>query len=209
MMEKKKDEKYFSSLVEEAKTAREAAAFLQDVVANYDPDKLEEQMKQMHEIEHAGDRIRHEMVKKLSVEFITPIEREDIMNMSYEVDTVTDKIEDVLLRLYMFNIRKLRPEITAGVDLIVRCVEALELALAELHNFKRSDKLQPLLIRVNELEDEADEFYVNAVHSIFTDDSVSAKEAIGWNQVLYYIEGVCDACEDVADLIEGVVLKNT
>lgn len=68
---------------------------------NFDADQLQNKMKEMHVIEHGGDEARHEMIKKLAKEFITPIEREDVVSMADFIDTVTDTIEDVLIRMYI------------------------------------------------------------------------------------------------------------
>ena len=130
-MAKKKDDQYFDALVEMGNYACDAAVFLRKILGDYNPDELDDPRKQMHNIEHNGDTARHNMIKRLSKEFITPIEREDIMAISESVDTVTDKIEDVLLRLYMFNIREIRPEALEIGDVIVKCTSAMKKALEE------------------------------------------------------------------------------
>lgn len=207
-MAKKKDDQYFDALVEMGNYACDAAVFLRKILGDYNPDELDDPRKQMHNIEHNGDTARHNMIKRLSKEFITPIEREDIMAISESVDTVTDKIEDVLLRLYMFNIREIRPEALEIGDVIVKCTSAMKKALEETHNFRKSKTLRNLLVEVNDLEDVGDKLYNVAVRNVFTDGSLSPLTAMSWNQVFHYMEDVCDACEDVADLIEGVMMKN-
>jgi predicted phosphate transport protein (TIGR00153 family) len=204
----KKDENYFDTFVKLVNYSCQAAYLLSDIMHNYNPDKLEERMKQMHDIEHAGDVERHIMMKKLAREFITPIEREDIVAMADAIDNVTDNIEDVLLRMYMFNIRSIREDALKMATIIVKCCEALKQALIEFHNFRKSQTLHGLIIEINRLEEEGDELFTKAVRNLY----VSGKdplEVYGWGRTLHFMELCCDACEDVSDVIESVMMKNS
>jgi uncharacterized protein Yka (UPF0111/DUF47 family) len=205
----KSDDKYFNAFIEMTGYAHDAALFLKDILNDYDPENLSMQMEKMHAIEHDGDVVRHMMVKKLAKEFITPIEREDIMQMSSHIDTVTDKIEDVLLRLYMFNIRTIRTDALIAADNIVQCTSAMRDALTEFPNFKKSKTIRDKVIEVNRLEDEGDRLYTISVRNVFTDKTLMPIDAFAWENLFHYMEDVCDACEDVADVIEGVIMKNT
>jgi predicted phosphate transport protein (TIGR00153 family) len=161
----------------------------------------------MHEIEHSGDIARHVMTKKLAREFITPIEREDIMAMGEAIDTVTDKIEDVLMRIYVFNIPEIREEAKKITDVIVRSCETLRAALSEFHNFRKSKTLHEKIILINQLEEEADNIYTLGVRNLY----LEKKDPIlvqAWYETFQFLEDCCDACEDVADVIESVMLKN-
>jgi predicted phosphate transport protein (TIGR00153 family) len=187
----------------------DAARYLREILEHYDPDQLDVQRAKMHSIEHDGDVARHAMTKKLAKEFITPIEREDIMHMSEMIDNITDKTEDVLLRLHMFNIKTIRPEALDVADIIVKCSSAVKDALEELHNFKKSKSIQELLIEINRLEEVGDHMYTSAVHNVFSEEGIDPLMAIAWNHIFHYMEDVCDACEDVADVIEDVIMKNS
>jgi len=204
----KKDDNYFSTFVELVNYSCEAANLLSDIMHNFNPDELEEKMKQMHNIEHAGDVERHIMMKKLAKEFITPIEREDIVAMADAIDNVTDNVEDVLMRMYMFNIRSIQEEALKMADIIVKCCEALREALHEFHNFRKSQTLHGLIVEINRMEEEGDELFMRATRSIFTSGK-DPLEVYGWGRTLHYMEICCDACEDVADVIESVMMKNS
>ncbi|MDR1027790.1 MAG: DUF47 family protein [Clostridiales Family XIII bacterium] len=208
-MSRKKEDKYYDAFIEMGSYSCDAASLLRKILSDFNTEDLDVQMKKMHAIEHDGDMARHTMTKKLAKEFITPIEREDIMQMSESIDTVTDKIEDVLLRLYMFNILSIREDALLIADIIVKCTTALKEALEEFHNFRKSKTLQEKVIEVNRLEEEGDRLYTLAVRHVFTDESLPPLLASSWGTVLHYMEDVCDACEDVADVIEGVMMKNS
>lgn len=207
-MASKKDGKYFDSFIEMVNYSCEAARYLKEIIDDFDPSEIKVQIKKMHEIEHAGDIARHTMIKNLAKEFITPIEREDIMEMADSVDNVTDKIEDVALRLYMFNIQSSRDDAKKMADVIVKCTEALKDALLEFGNFRKSKTIKEKIIEINTLEEEADQLYIMSVRHLFkgVDDGLLAAS---WNQVFHYMEDVCDACEDAADVIESVIMKNS
>jgi len=207
-MARKKDSNYFATFVELVNYSCEAARLLYDIMNDYNPDELEEKMKLMHNIEHAGDVERHIMMKKLAKEFITPIEREDIIAMADAIDNVTDYIEDVLMRMYMFNIRTIREDALTMAGIIVRCCESLREALREFHNFRKSPTLHNLIVEINRMEEEGDELFVKATRKLY----VSGKDPIevyGWGRTLHYMEICFDACEDAANIIESIVMKNS
>ncbi|MDD4188647.1 MAG: DUF47 family protein [Eubacteriales bacterium] len=198
---------YFDSFVRMADHTCNAAALLKEIMTDFKTEELHEKSKKMHAIEHEGDSERHAMIRKLSNEFITPIEREDIMDLANAIDTVTDTIEDVALRLYMYNVKAIyeyAPEIT---DIIVRSCEAMKLSLEEFRNFRKSKTLHDLLVDINGLEEEADELYLKATRNLYV-KSHDVMEVIAWDQTLDFLEMCCDACEEVANVIENVVMKN-
>lgn len=205
---KKGDNNYFSTFVDLVKYSCDAAALLTEIVNNYDADELKDKMKQMHDIEHAGDVERHIMIKKLAKEFITPIEREDIVALADSIDNVTDTIEDVLMRMYMFNITSMREDAIKLAAIIEKCCAALKKALEEFYNFRKSHTLHGLIIEINRLEEEGDELFKEATRRLYVEvrDPI---EVLGWDQVLHYMEKCCDACEDVSDVIESVMMKNS
>lgn len=205
---KNKNFDYFDSFVRMVEFSCESAQILQRVMTNYDPSKIKDQMIEMHEIEHGGDTCKHEMMNALVKEFITPIEREDITGIGQEIDEVTDTIEDVLMRLYMFNIQTIRPEAIEFVEVIVKCCDALKKALQDFHNFKKSTTVKTSIIEINRLEEDGDKLYTEAVRNLHT-TSKDPIEIMVWSETFDRLEKCCDACEDVANMMESVILKNS
>ena len=105
-MARKADAFYYENLIEVAQICGKAADFLVECLTNFDISKLNENLMKMHEFEHAADEKKHEMGKVLSKAFITPLEREDLAELSFHLDEVSDNIEEVLRRLYMYDIKK-------------------------------------------------------------------------------------------------------
>jgi len=106
-------------------------------------------LDEMHEIEHSADIKLQELTSKLAREFITPIERQDILAIAQRIDDVTDAIEDVLMRLYMYNIRELRNEAFEFVGVIMASTEVLMKIMAEFANFRRSNDIRAYIIKLN------------------------------------------------------------
>lgn len=203
-----KDTYYYETFVTLVDYSCKAARMLESILIDFNTDELEEQLKKMHEIEHAADLEKHGMLKKLSREFITPIEREDIMNMAQQIDDVTDSIEDVLMRMYMYNAKTVPAEALRMTDIIVRCTEALKEALVEFEHFRRSKKLHDLIIEVNNMEEEGDRMYTSMIRNLYV-NSKDPLETICWTRIYDMMEHCCDACEDVAEVIEEVIMKNS
>jgi predicted phosphate transport protein (TIGR00153 family) len=208
IMARKKRVDYFETFVNLVEYTCQAAELLKDIMTNYNMAELKEKMAEMHTIEHAADTERHKMIHKLLHEFITPIEREDIMAMADAIDNVTDTIEDVVMRLYMFNIQKIRDNAVKMTDIVVKCCYALKKALKEFHNFHKSQKLHSLIVEINMLEEEGDRLFTEATRDLYV-NCRQPIEVLAWDQTYSYLESCCDACEDVADVIENVVMKNT
>ncbi len=207
-MARRKEDNYFTTFVELVQFSCDAAALLNAIINDYKAEELETRMKEMHEIEHAGDQGRHAMVKKLAREFITPIEREDIIALGDAIDNVTDTIEDVFLRFYMFNITAMREDAVKMAAIIVQCCEALKQALAEFANFRKSQHLHQLIVEINRLEEEGDALFVNAMRNLFVNEK-DPIQIMAWRETLEYMEKCCDACEQVSEVIESVMMKNS
>ena len=137
-MAKKQDAYYFETFTACLDDACKAAQLLDRSMREFDPAQIKETLDEMHNIEHAADDKKHELLNVLAKAFITPIEREDIILLSQNIDEVTDKIEDVLLRVYCNNVQKIRPEALELSRLVIRCCEEAKLMAQEFADFKRS-----------------------------------------------------------------------
>jgi predicted phosphate transport protein (TIGR00153 family) len=207
-MARKKGETYFDTFVELVGYSCKAAELLKEILNDFDSEMLPQKMKEMHEIEHSGDEARHRMIRRLAKEFITPIEREDIMAMADSIDTVTDTIEDVLMRMYMYNISQVTEHALKMTDVIVKCCNTLKTALNEFNNFRKSTKLHELVVEVNRLEEEGDVLFMEATRKLYV-ECKDYRELAAWDTTYHYLEKCCDSCEDVANAIESVIMKNS
>ncbi|NLW78901.1 MAG: DUF47 family protein [Ruminococcaceae bacterium] len=204
----KKHSPYFQDFVAMADFSVQAAEYLQVVLEGFEVHRLAECRDAMHAIEHAEDEVKHDMMRRLAKEFVTPIDREDIIQLANDLDTVTDKIDDILIRVYMYNISQVRPAALAMADVILRCCKALHTAIVEFPNFHKSQTLTQAIIAVNTLEEEGDALYIAAVHELYLEGG-NPIEVAAWSELFDRLEDCCDACEHVADALETVVMKNS
>lgn len=208
-MASKKGNDYFSMFVEMVDTAVKAVEQLSNALHNFDPaNTLQQQMDDLHAVESTGDRQKHLLLQKLTKEFITPIEREDILSLANELDDVTDSIEDILLNLYMYNIQTIRPEALEFIVIVEQCCKELRTVMTQFGNFKKSDTLKSSIVELNRLEEVGDRLYTQAVHTLYVEQE-NLYETIGWTEVYRCFEKCCDTCEHVSDVVESAVMGNS
>ena len=207
-MAKKQDLFYFDNFVACAEDSCRAAQMLKHTLENYNPDNLKKQLEVIHKVENDADLKKHTMLDRLSKEFLPPIERDDIVTLSQNIDNVTDNVEDVMLRVYMNNVKKIEPNALKMTDIVIQCCDAVKELLVEFKNFKRSKTLKSLIIRINDLEEECDKLFVESIRGLFTEPE-DLLRIMAWRDIYVYLEKCADSCEHVADLVESVVMSNS
>lgn len=200
---------YFDLFQRQSATAVAVAGLLVKVIDEYaSPDSVREHMERAHELENRSDEICHQAYKRLARDFMTPIERDDIIDMTHELDDLIDRIEDVVLCFYMYGVRDMHPDARAFARLVKKSCKALDRAMGEFCNFKKSKELKRLVIDVNTYEEEADRLFREVNRALFGEGGEEGKNLLVWSQVFGRMEQCCDACEHVADTMRGILLKN-
>ena len=204
----KKNNDYFKMIEEQTAHCLEASNLLVHILCGFDAGSIDSYRAKMHEIENAADRIHHDILNKLSTEFITPIDQEDILRLAQIIDDITDALDQVVLDFYMYHINDVPEKAIELSQIVNRCVNALHETAKELKNFKKPTALRALVIKVNDIETEADDVYTEAIRSLFG-SSADARILFGANAVYESLESCCDLCEHATDVIEQVIIKNT
>lgn len=207
-MSRKTDEFYFNNFVESATISCDAAVMLKKTLTDFDVNKLPQMKDMLHEIERKGDEKRHEMIRILVSAFITPIERNDLLKISQNLDDVTDSIEDIIIHIYINNITLIRPDSMDFIDIVIRCCNAMKEMMLEFSNFKKSKKLKEQIIEINRLEELGDDMYVKCMRELHT-TATEPLEIIKWREIYDFFEKCCDACENVADIVESIAIENS
>lgn len=207
-MSKKQDSFYFKNFVDCADCACRAAHLLDIIMSDFTPDNMQEKLDKMHAIEHEADVKKHEVLDALVKAFITPIEREDIIQMSQNIDEVTDKIEDVLIRTYYNRITRIQPDALAMIKVVIKCCEEMLELLRDFENFKSSKTLHDRIVLINSLEEEADQLFISSMYNLHGsgDDILNI---VAWREIYLNLEQCADAIEHVADVVESAVMKNS
>jgi len=159
------------------------------------------------EIEHETDVITHACVERLHKTFITPLDRDAIYQLITRMDDVMDYIEDAAAALMLYELTEMTEPARALADVLVRATEEVAVAVAGLKNVKRSDTILKACIEVNRLENEGDEILRNGLAILFR-EAGDPLLVMKWKAVYDALETATDRCEDVANIIEGVVLEH-
>ena len=203
----KSDRFYFENYAAAADCCSKAAAYLQECLTNYDYANIKTMLEKMHAIEHEADGVKHDMTAALAKAFVTPMEREDMAQISANIDEVADFIEEVIQRMYVNRIETVMPEAIEFAGKIVECCEMMRQMLSELVNFKKPKKLHELIIDLSHKEEECDRLYLEATLKT-TEFSDNMLTVMFWRDILDRLEKCADACEHVGDSIETIVMKN-
>ncbi|MDP4094190.1 MAG: DUF47 family protein [Bacillota bacterium] len=200
-----REEIFFDLFVETANNVCRSADMLEELMINYV--NVNEKIKAIEETEHECDQHVHDILKQLNRSFITPIDREDIYAIAKEMDNITDAIESTAHRFRMFNVTSIREDAKKIVALIVQSTKELTGVMSEMKDMKKSTALRKKIIEVNRIENEGDEIYRSAIAQLFVSEK-DAIEVVKWKEIYEFLENTLDACEDVANLVEGVVMKH-
>ena len=203
----KSDRFYFENYAAAAECCGKAAAYLQECLTNYDYANIKTMLEKMHALEHEADGVKHEMTAALAKAFVTPLEREDMAQISANIDEVADFIEEVLQRIYVNRIQTIMPEAIEFAGKIVECCDMMKEMLSELVNFKKPKKLHDMIIALSHKEEECDQLYLEATLKA-ADFSGDVLTVIFWREIFDKLEKCADACEHVGDSIETIVMKN-
>lgn len=199
---------YFDAFLKIATYGEQEAQLLARIFEDFDPAILHEELERMHTLENSADIVNHELYHAVADEFITPIDRDDILELTQELDEVCDHVEDILQYVYMLNIQAIIPAGLEMVRIIVKSTGALRKAAEEFANFKKSTIIRDLLVEVNDYEEEADTIYIEGMHKLYATNSDPLLLA-QWTKLFDRLERACDACEHAAECMDSVVMKNT
>lgn len=204
----KSDKFYFENLAASTALSREAAGYLVECLENYDPSKIGQMLQQMHDIEHRADVKKHEMNAALAKAFVTPVDREDLDMLSHQLDDVTDQIEEILQKFYIYDIPTIEPAAVVFAKNIVRSCELLCALMEQFEDFKRSKKIQSLIVELNDVEEECDKLYLASMRAL-TQGSKDVLSTVSWMAIFDCLEACADACEHVSECVGTVIMKNT
>lgn len=208
-MKKKKEEyNYFDEYIKGAEIALESSKMLKLAIENYDLNKLEEEITKVHKLENDADKLIHDMRNYLIKDFLPPIDREDIVILGHRLDDIEDYIDEVLINFNILNIEKIREEAHEFTELLIEATSAVKDAFINFKNFKKVEPIKEKVIAINVLEDKGDRLYEKAMKRLYKEEK-DAIEIIKWTSIFDCFENAMDACEQVADEMADVIMKNS
>jgi hypothetical protein len=200
-----REHKFFDLFEASAKNISKASKALKEMLDSWQ--FIDSRVAEITELEHEGDSITHQIISMLHRTFVTPFDREDIAMLAHQLDDVLDFIHSAADAMFIYKITSPTPRAKELADVIVQAAAELEKAVSGLRNKKEFTHMLEHCVEINRLENAADRIYRAAIGELF-DNNKDMAEIIKWREIYEHMETATDRCEDVADVIEGVALKN-
>ena len=185
----------------------EISKALLEMVTATSPERRKELIREIERLEHVGDSITHETFNELSSNFITPFDREDIHSLISALDDVADYIHGSSKRIELYKVETMTPTVVKLAELIHQSAQELQTAVVELRNMRNISKIKESCVRINSIENHADDIFDTAIAKLFEEEK-NAVEIIKMKEVLQALETATDMCEDAANAIESILVKN-
>ena len=206
-MKKKKDFNYYEQFAKAAGLAKDAAKELKNYVADFNENNSGEEKNKIHAIENQADGILHDVKTYLLKDFLPPIDREDIIAMAHRIDDLVDAIDEVVINIDIFIINSIREDMKKTVELLETTVNTTYDLVLAMANLKNAAEIKNKVVEVNKLEEQADRLYEDSVRELYKNET-NPIEIIKWSRMYGKLEDCFDTCENVADCVEEVLLKN-
>ncbi len=197
-----REERFFDMFDESAKVVLKGARHFHDLLEDYTD--VEAKTKVIKAVELEGDHQTHRIIEALNRSFVTPIDREDIHALTSGLDDVLDYTEAIAIRLQLFKIKEITPEMQQFGELILKAAEQIAEAV---HNLRRMDHLWSFCKEIKRLENLGDDISRKAISQLF-EDGMDPIELIKLKEIYGRLEATMDRCEDIANIIETIVVKN-
>jgi uncharacterized protein len=202
-----KDRKFFDLFEKSGENLVEIAAELKKLMSDNGTNRSA-LVKKIHELENVGDNLTHDTFVELSSNFITPFDREDIHALASAIDDVADFVDATAKRIELYQVDVITEPMKQLTDLAAQAVGEVNIALKEMRNMKNVARVKEALVRINSIENHSDTVYNYAIADLFKNEK-DAIRLLKYREILEHLENITDKCEDVADVIESIIIKNS
>lgn len=202
-----KDKKFFPLFEKAASNVKQTSNALVELVNSNSPERRKGLFREIERLEHVGDSITHETFNELSSTFITPFDREDIHGLVTAIDDIVDYIHGASKRIELYKVETMTPSIIKLSELIQQASGELETAVIELKNMRNVSKIKEACVRLNSIENHADDIFDMAIAKLFEEEK-NAVEVIKMKDLLSALETATDKCEDAANVISSILVKH-
>lgn len=197
--------KFFDLFCQHADLCVLGAQEMVSLMTNFDD--IDKRAHAIEGIEKQADKVTHETIDLLHKTFITPIDRDDIHQLITRMDDILDLLEDAAQTVSLYDIKAITPEAKRLAELCLSCTEKVKTAVSLLHNMDNSEKILAVCKEIDRLESDADHVMRAAMSKLFRDEP-DVRNLIKLKAIYEILETVTDRCEDVANIIEGIIVEN-
>ncbi len=202
-----KDRKFFPLFEQASANLIKLGEALKELVNSTEETRRAEMTKLIEDLEHRGDEITHQIFLELGKNFITPFDREDIHALASAIDDIADFIHGSAARMQLYKVTEMTVPIKKLADLILQGCQDVDKAVNELKNLKNIRLITDSCVRINSMENQADYVFDRAVGELFENET-DAIALIKYKEVLSALETATDKCEDAANVMESILVKN-
>jgi len=200
--------RFFEFFNQHASLIAEASGVLADLLRNYgDGASRVGRIERINDLEHNADRITHETVALLQTIFVTPLDRDDIHRLISRMDDVLDLMQDAAESLSLYDVQEITPQAVELADLLQNCCERMQSAVALLNSMRNAPEALKLCREIDGMESQADRVMRAAISKLFRDEA-DIRQLIKLKAIYEMLEAATDKCQDVANLIENIILQN-
>lgn len=203
----KNNNPYFKDFLILAEYSCEATEYLYEFLKEFSPGILSKKRGAMHELLRGADQVRQVLAERLIKELVPPIEREDIISLANMLDNITAQSESLLNHFYMYNIRKIRPDVIRLTKIVMLCTRALQETISEFPNFKKSEVFTDKIKEVHSLKKTGDEIFTDTVRAFFRECRDPGEQVV-WSRLFDMLWESVHACELAARQLEIILIKN-
>ncbi len=201
-----REEKFFEYFKQSAALILEGAQLFQEMLS--DLSKAESYAQKVSAVEDRADKVAHQIIELLHKTFITPLDREEIHRLISKMDDIIDFIEDAASRIYLYRIMAVSPEAHMMANLCVKACEFVLAIMNKMDDFKESEDILKTCVEINRLENEADRLLRISLAKLF-DHEPDMRQLLKLKEIYELLEIVTDRCEDVSNIVEGIVLEHS
>lgn len=197
--------KFFDLFCQHADLCVKGAQEMVSLMTNFDD--LDQRAHAIEVIEKQADKVTHETIELLHKTFITPLDRDDIHQLITRMDDILDLLEDAAQTVSLYDIKVITPEAKRLAELCLACAEKVKAGVSLLHNMDNSEKILAICMEIDRLESDADHVMRAAMSKLFRDEP-DVRNLIKLKAIYEILETVTDRCEDVANILEGIIVEN-
>lgn len=205
---KKEKYNYFDEFINLTDYIVKSADILKDMLVDYNLEKLDKSIEEIHKLEHASDRVVHKMREYLIKDFLPPIDREDIATIVNKLDDIEDGIDEIAINIRIFNVKNIREDSLEIADIVVESAKAVKGVFEVLSNLKDIETIKSKVIVVNKLEEQGDRVYEKITANLYKEEK-DPISLIKWTNLYNCFENTVDSCEQISDCIQDVIMKNS
>jgi len=202
-----KDKTFFTLFSQSSDNLVEISKVFAELI-NAPLEKRAEYIKKISDLEHVGDEITHQIFTELSTNFITPFDREDITYLATSLDDIADYIDGSAKRIQLYKIGETSQSMRQLAEIIEHSAKEIHVAVSNMKDMKNAVRIREAIVRINSLENHADDIFDNAIADLFENEK-NAVTIIKIKEILANMETATDKCEDVANVIETIIVKNS